>query len=338
MHTARRRALAALAAASAAAMLWSAAIAEAAGGGALLGTFEVAPGSCAGAVSGSYFRMILPTGDANGPFASNGDSVCTDQTYSPLLPGSDGGLVTGTHQPSPSPAFDGSGNGLAARITQPTPFFGVTFAASTEATDPQTGVDTEPPSISADGAGNLTGSLAAFGASWNKQSFNQGAPKPDGSYPGNSSKVTGAYDPASGAYSLTWRSQIVGGPFDNFTGVWHLEGTFRPAGTATPAASPGAANPTPAAGLPNSSAATVPAAAGGATVTTVADVAGPAVASADPAAGGSALAADMVSTDVTTESTGWQPPRWLVLAVATLGLAGAVGLVWLSRTEPKVAT
>jgi hypothetical protein len=29
---------------------------------------------------------------------------------------------------------------------------------------------------------------------------------------------------------LEWASQIVGGAFDNFTGVWHLEGTLETTG------------------------------------------------------------------------------------------------------------
>ena len=28
---------------------------------------------------------------------------------------------------------------------------------------------------------------------------------------------------------LEWSSTIVGGPFNNFTGTWHFEGTFEPA-------------------------------------------------------------------------------------------------------------
>src|SRR5439155_8404191 len=31
-------------------------------------------------------------------------------------------------------------------------------------------------------------------------------------------------------YMLEWSSTIVGGPFNNFTGTWHFEGTFEPAG------------------------------------------------------------------------------------------------------------
>ena len=30
-------------------------------------------------------------------------------------------------------------------------------------------------------------------------------------------------------YALDWSSQIVGGPFNNFTGTWRLTGTFRKA-------------------------------------------------------------------------------------------------------------
>ena len=62
---------------------------------------------------------------------------------------------------------------------------------------------------------------------WNGQQFNQGAPKPDGSSPGITVAPKGTYDPATGKYVLEWASQIVGGPFDGYTGVWHLEGTFK---------------------------------------------------------------------------------------------------------------
>jgi hypothetical protein len=49
------------------------------------------------------------------------------------------------------------------------------------------------------------------------------------------------------------------------------------------------------------------------------------------------VATETLSTEVSTSSEGWQPARWLVLLIATAGLAGAVGLVWLSRTEPDVS-
>ena len=76
--------------------------------------------------------------------------------------------------------------------------------------------------------GRLSGQLQAFSASWNKQFFNQGSPKPDGSTPGLTSLITGTYDADTKAYTLEWTSQIVGGPFNKFSGFWHLEGVFEP--------------------------------------------------------------------------------------------------------------
>ena len=36
----------------------------------------------------------------------------------------------------------------------------------------------------------------------------------------------GTYDAKTGKFVLEWTSLIQGGPFNQFTGVWHLEGTF----------------------------------------------------------------------------------------------------------------
>ena len=212
--------------------------ASAGGGSPLTGTFRVSAGSCSGAITGTWFRMLSPTGSP----VSNNDSPCSDKTYTPLSPGSDGGLVTGSYQPDPSPAFDGTGNGLARRIFQPAKFYGVEFAVATDSTDPQTGTAVTAPSISTSG-GTLSGDLRAFTVSWNNQHFNQGAPKPDGTSPGKTSGPSGTYNPSTGYYKLTWSSQIVGGPFNNFTGTWQIEGTFAPSSTApaTAASSPGSA-------------------------------------------------------------------------------------------------
>lgn len=201
--------------------------------GDLSGVLTIDPGECedgdGGVTSGSYFRMVQSGGDLQeGPFVPNGDSPCGDATYTPLAPGADGGLILGEHQPAPDPAFDGDGHALADRISAPQPWFAVRFALSTGAVDPQTGEEVTPPRITHDGSGALSGDLRAVSASWNGQHFNQGSPKPDGGQPGHTRPVSGTYDPDSGAYMLEWASQIVGGPFDGFTGVWHLEGTVDP--------------------------------------------------------------------------------------------------------------
>lgn len=203
---------------------------ETAASGELTGTFGVVAGTCAedGTRSGSFFRMVQPGGTVeDGPFVSNADSMCADKTWTPLAPGTDGGLVTGGYQPQPEPAFAGN-DGAASAIVLPTSFFAVKFAVSTNDTDPQTGKIAPAPSIVAAEDGTLSGDLSAVGVAWNQQHFNQGAPKPGGEEAGLTSGPTGSYDPETGAYTLEWASQIVGGPFNNFTGLWHLEGTFAP--------------------------------------------------------------------------------------------------------------
>ena len=41
--------------------------------------------------------------------------------------------------------------------------------------------------------------------------------------------ATGTYNPDTKAFTLEWTSYIDGGPFNGFTGYWHLEGVFEPA-------------------------------------------------------------------------------------------------------------
>ncbi|MBN1529174.1 MAG: hypothetical protein JW895_08940 [Thermoleophilaceae bacterium] len=202
----------------------------------LTGTFRITAGTCSPAPSGSYFRMIQPAGTTAGPFLANGDSACSDTTYTLLSPGTDGGLRTGAFQGPPTPAFAGgnTGDALAGRITKPTPFFGVDFSIVTAATDPQTGTADPLPRIEANGAA-LSGQITAWAAQWNGQSFNQGSPKPDGTSPGITSGPTGTYNATTRAFTLDWTSLIVGGPFNSFTGLWHIVGTFAPTGsTPTP--------------------------------------------------------------------------------------------------------
>ena len=199
-------------------------------GEALVGLFKIDAGQCtaAGVTSGSSFRMINPGGKlGEGPFISNGDSPCGDKTYSPMLPGSDGGLRTGAYQAEVSPPFDAGGNGATESIAKGTPFFAVRFAVATNQKDPQTGGNAPLPTIEVKN-GQVSGNLSAFAASWNNQHFNQGSPKPDGSKPGLTAGPTGTYDKATKKLTVEWSSQIVGGPFNNFTGVWHFEGTFQP--------------------------------------------------------------------------------------------------------------
>jgi hypothetical protein len=190
----------------------------------LNGTFEVEQGveHPDGLLSGTYFRM-QGVGNDPSPFG--------DKEYTPLSPGTEGGLETFAYQEPPVPAFaDGDvGGALANEIVQPQDFFEVNFSIVTAPTDPQEGLPDPLPQIF-DTNGKLSGQITAWNAQWNGSSFNQGAPKASGTLPtdekGSTTLPTGTYDAATGHYVLTWTSVIVGGAFGGFIGEWHLEGTF----------------------------------------------------------------------------------------------------------------
>jgi len=194
----------------------------------LVGLFRFTPGAYAGGTAtGSYIRLVLAGGTREkGPFFPNPSSKAT--TYTLLSPGTDGGLRTGVYQPAPSPPFSGAGDALANRIIAPQRFALINYSAQTSPKDPQTGADVPAPAISLGSDGTLSGQLQAFAAQWNKQNFNVGSPKPDGSFPGLTSPVTGTYNAETKAFTLEWTSQIVGGAFNNFSAAWHFEGTFEP--------------------------------------------------------------------------------------------------------------
>lgn len=186
--------------------------------GPLTGVLGITAGACTdGKPTGSYFQMVQAGGTAEaGPFVPNPDSACSDTNYTLLTAGTDGGLKIGDFQPPPDPAFDDAGNGLADAITTPVKFMGVDFAT---ATDPQ-GI--APVAVGSDGV--LSANVSGFTAYYGGGTFNQGAPKADGT----GIQPTGVIESPSGNYTLNWVSEIKGGSFDGFIGVWHLEGTFTP--------------------------------------------------------------------------------------------------------------
>jgi hypothetical protein len=193
----------------------------------LIGTFEFESGAehPDGLISGTYFRMRGIINNTNSPFL--------DQEYTPLSPGSDGGLETFAYQEPPTPAFGPgdlgpeTGNPLADEIVQPKGFLGGNFSIVNAPTDLQEDLADPLPTI-IDTNGKLSGQITAWDAQWKGLSFNQGAPKANGTLPGSTALPAGAYDTATGHYVLTWTSEIIGGPFNGQTGEWHLEGTFVP--------------------------------------------------------------------------------------------------------------
>ncbi|MHB1712356.1 MAG: hypothetical protein ACYCV7_13305 [Acidimicrobiales bacterium] len=191
----------------------------------LVGTFKITAGTCSSATatpSGSYLQM-----EGNGgAVVKNSFGGCANANYTPLKPGTKGGLVTGSYEPNPTPAFSGA-KALADQIIQPASFFGSAFALSSQAVDPQTSTHVPPPSVTSDN-GQLSGNLAALDVAYNSAYFNQGAPKPDGTYPGTTKALSGTIS-CGGTFSMQWQSLIVGGAFNNYTGIWHLSGIFVPA-------------------------------------------------------------------------------------------------------------
>lgn len=309
----------------------------------LIGTFTITAGNCSGgSVSGTYLRMVLSGGtNSAGPFFSNSDSTCSDDTYTPLPPGSAGGLTSGSYQPEPSPAFDSSGNALAHRITAPVPFEGVKFATATNPVDPQTGLQVPAPTIVADGT-TLSGNLEAFGVSSNNQQFNQGSPKPGGASPGNTTPVTGTYSPTTGAYTLQWSSQIVGGPFNGFSAFWNLTGRFIPSsGSSTAPTGSGSPGPvsSPSTSGPGHTQ-TVPATNGAPTDSQAAPT-GTSTTTTTPATAhavtpGIAKSRIVLSSHTTsTVRGGWDTPLWVVALIAVLAVLGLGGVAWSEGVRRK---
>jgi hypothetical protein len=196
------------------------------GSTALTGLLSITGGSCSGVQpSGSFFRMVTPTGKVGqGPYVSNVDSSCKDKNVTLLAPGTDGGLRLGAYQPRPATEFLAGGNAASAAIVTPTGFFAVKFGVSTNSKDPQTGSNVPAPKASRAGS-VLTVDLTAWSVGWNHQEFNQGAPKPGA----GGAQAIGTINPSTGAYTLDWSSKIKGGPFNGFTGTWHLTGTLHSA-------------------------------------------------------------------------------------------------------------
>jgi len=195
----------------------------------LVGTFKLTAGSCTGSTpTGTYFRMIFPGGSISaGKFFDNPDSACTsDQSYTLATPGTAGGLRTGKYQPAPTPAFSATGSALADSIIQPQSFTAINFSIATSSTDPESGTAVPVPVIKVKN-GKLSGQVEAWTADWNNLYFNQGSPKPGGTSPGLTEPVSGTYNAKTHAFTLIWASQVVGGPFNGFTGYWHLQGVFK---------------------------------------------------------------------------------------------------------------
>lgn len=203
--------------------------------GELEGVFGIDPGICGnlGPESGSWFRMIEPGGNSlQGPFITNFDSMCPNQQYSLLSPGTIG-LRAGKFQKHPRPAFDAATNGLANEIVGPTRFYSVNFALSSEDINPLTATSLPPPrfwtineSATKDSSDwTLMASLQSLFIAWNGEFIEQGAPHPEG-FVGGTTSPRGSINLETGRYYIDWKSEVSSGPFAGSVGQWHLEGIY----------------------------------------------------------------------------------------------------------------
>lgn len=149
--------------------------------------------------AGSYIRM----GQPDGKFFPNQYSRDKNKTYTLIQSAPGGGLRSGVAQGAPSPAFDSHGDSLASAIIAPTNFTGIRFGVIT----------TVAPTFTVSN-GHLMVSIRHLYAQWNKQTFLQGA------------IATGTYNSKTHHYSLSWHTEVHGGPFDGYIGYWRLQGTF----------------------------------------------------------------------------------------------------------------
>jgi len=237
--------------------------------------------------------------------------------------------------PGPAPTVDPADAPLAVGepVVAPAVFAPVTGAVAAPEdglAPPDEAVHVPAPSVVLNGTA-LSGNLQSFGVSWNNQQFNQGSPKPDGTSPANTTPVTGVYNAATGAFTLQWSSQVVGGPFNGFSAFWNLTGTFTPSGS-----SPGGTGP---AGSIPASGGTAGGSAAGAGVTrtsgggiTTSSGASPRSTTTTTTPTGQHQKAGRLRDYLTartgsTTRPGWGTPVWLIVLLAALVALGGAGVV-----------
>lgn len=205
------------------------------------GTITLTTGSNSAPFTGSWVRLYqtaLGAGNPAGYFV-NPSSPAADQTYTPVVNGTQGIKLGTPVQGLASPAFDGGGNSLTNTILKPVPFAGVNFSAFTAVnTDKKTKNGKKGLWIKV--AGGKSATVAVTSADFSGWTIAYGG---DSKYstPGATSDVlaggnlTGSLtwkDPKNkalgGSIILNWSSQITEPPFQPFTAVWQLQGTYTP--------------------------------------------------------------------------------------------------------------
>lgn len=143
----------------------------------------------------------------------------------PITGGVDGGIYVGTYQNPPVTETHYGHKVGSDQILNPKKFIWeqVPIYVSTVDADPSNKEIKYPaPKIIQRGK-KLQAELSGWTCMWRGNTFNQGSPRSS-----NDKGPRGTYDPETKAYTLDWHSKIQEGPFEGFTGVWHLVGHFTP--------------------------------------------------------------------------------------------------------------
>jgi hypothetical protein len=200
----------------------------------LAGLFKLSAGHCTSArakPAGSYLVVVSA---ANARAVRNPRGGCANSEYTPLSPGTDGGLETGRFQEQPAPTFDARRNSTATRLITPVAFGHYRLGFATSPRDEQgapTGAPTYPAPVALNTAGALTVDLrslvmtyAGRANSTCAQSFGLGC------WDLGSKSATGTYNPTTHHFLIDWFTGESFTPKGDSIEV-HLEGTFVPGAT-----------------------------------------------------------------------------------------------------------
>jgi hypothetical protein len=220
----------------------------------IVGVLDIVPDDCSGALTGSFFQMYGSTGGQLVGFSgegcsASGGSAGTFPLTGPRTLGR--GLHLDAYQYDNTANPNGSGY---TGIINPFLFFGSFVYLNTSPIDYQTGSAVAAPHLEYDETACVShvcpivsslSNTTAWGLFWIGNNHNQGAPKPEGSFPSHGADgtvaVSGTYNSATRAYVIQWRSLFFGGGVNGFTGHWQLAGTVStnsPTNTPTPTNSP----------------------------------------------------------------------------------------------------
>ncbi len=196
-------------------------------------SIEVAPGVFVDVYQGgSYFAM-----NADDPNSSSA-AMLSSGTAGGIQLDSFQNFITDPDEPHPAghpDAVNGAGSGYSGLVSEGSAlsafkFFGVPTYVGLNPLSYQSGLTKNAPTLNMDGAScvnslcDISVDLSSWEVYWNGSVFEQG-PRPDNTIP-EFELAMGTVDVVSGEYTLNWKSQILGGPFDGVNGFWYLEGQF----------------------------------------------------------------------------------------------------------------